>query len=242
MQLHGKIAAVTGSAHRLGRAISLALAREGADLAIHYFHSTEQAEALAGEIRALGRKAATFRADLAAPEQIEAMFAAVQQTFGRVDVLVNNAAVYDATAIETLTAEQWDAQLAVNARAAALCIRHAAAMMPDGGAIINIADSSAEKGRAKFPAYCASKAALLALTKSCALALAGRNIRVNAVSPGVAMWEEETGKPVKQRVLSRVPLHKPGGAESIAQAALFLIADDYITAQNLRVDGGWHMG
>jgi NAD(P)-dependent dehydrogenase (short-subunit alcohol dehydrogenase family) len=242
MDLQGKIALVTGSSRRLGRQIALTLARAGADLALHYFHSADQAGHLAQEIHSLGRRAETFQADLAQPEQIEAMFAAIGAAFGQLDVLVNNAAVYHTTPIATLTAEQWDAQLAINARAAALCIRFAIPLMPDGGAIVNIADISAEKGRADYVAYAASKAALLAVTKSCALALAPRGIRVNAVSPGIAQGHEEDSDELKQRTLSRIPLGRIGGPESVAEAVLFLVRNDYITAQNLRVDGGWHMG
>ena len=170
------------------------------------------------------------------------MFSAVGERFGRLDVLVNNAAVFDRTPIETLTAKQWDAEMAVNARAAALCIRWAVPLMADGGAIVNITDVAAEKGWAGFPAYCASKAALLALTKSAAMALAGRNIRVNAVAPGVVQWREATTEDRKKDVLSRVPLRRAGSADDVAAAVVFLARHDYMTGQNLRVDGGWNMG
>ena len=89
-------------------------------------------------------------------------------------------------------------------------------------------------------AYAASKAALVALTKSCAVALAPRGIRVNAVSPGIALWQEDDGQDVKEKLLRRIPLGRIGGAESVAQAVLFLLRSDYVTAQDLRVDGGWH--
>jgi NAD(P)-dependent dehydrogenase (short-subunit alcohol dehydrogenase family) len=241
MDLQGKIALVTGSSRRLGRQIALTLAGAGADLALHYFRSADQAARLAQEVHALGRQARTFQADLSRPEQIEALFTAIGSAFGRLDVLVNNAAVYHATPIDALTAQQWDEEFAVNARAAALCIRHAIPLMTAGGAIVNIADVSAEKGRGDYVAYAASKAALLAVTKSCALALASRGIRVNAVSPGIVLSREEDDE-LKQRMLSRIPLGRIGGPESVAQAVLFLLRNDYITAQNLRVDGGWHMG
>ncbi|MGA2265587.1 MAG: SDR family oxidoreductase [Phycisphaerae bacterium] len=242
MDLQGKIALVTGASRRIGREIASTLAKAGADLALHYGRSADQAAQLAGEIRALGRRAETFQADLARPEHIEALFAAVKKTFGCLDVLVNNAAVYHATPIATLTAGQWDTEMAVNARAAALCIRHALPLMTAGGAIINIADVSAEEGRADHVAYAASKAALLSVTKSCAVALAPQGIRVNAVSPGVILWAEGADEAFQQRMLRRIPLGRIGGPESVAEAVLFLASHDYITAQNLRVDGGWHMG
>ena len=241
MELQGKIALVTGSARRVGRAISLALAEAGCDLALHYHRSAEPARQLADEISATGRRAETFAADLASPEQIVSLFAAVGEAFGRLDVLVNNAGVYHRTPIGQLTAEQWDAEQAVNARAPALCIRHAIDLMSGRGAIINIADITGEKTLPNFPAYCASKAALLALSQSTAKALAP-GIRVNAVSPGVAAWADDATEAEKQAVLQHVPLKHAGTPQDIAAAVVFLARQDYITGQNLRVDGGWHMG
>jgi pteridine reductase len=241
MELQGKIGLVTGGAKRVGRAISLALARAGVDLAVHYHRSREAAGSLADEVRAMGVQCRLFRADLADPAQIESMFAEARVAYGRLDILVNSAAVYDRSPIDDLSADQWDSQLAVNARAPALCIRHAIAIMPAGGAIVNIADIAGERGLAGYPAYCASKAAVLALTKSAARALAPRGIRVNAVSPGIAIWQESATEEQKAKVLAHVPMKRPGTPRDIAQAVLFLLRQDYITGQNLRVDGGWHM-
>ena len=241
MELTGKVALVTGAARRLGRSIALALARAGADVAIHCHRSVASAAQTREEITALGRRAEVFPADLADPWRIEELFAAVARFFPRLDVLVNNAAVYAPTPIETLTAEQWDAHAAVNARAPALCIRHAIALMPAGGVIVNIADATGPSGRADYPAYCASKAALAALTRSAARSLARRNIRVNAVSPGVALWHEDASESEKSAVIAQVPMKRAGTGEDVAAAVLFLIRSDYITGQDLRVDGGWHM-
>ena len=241
MELAGKTALVTGSARRLGKSIALALARAGADVALHCHRSITDAAQTREEIAALGRRAEVFPADLADPRQIEELFAAVARSFPRLDVLVNNAAVYAPTPIESLTAEQWDAQSAVNARAPALCIRHAIALMPAGGAIVNIADSSGPSGRADYTAYCASKAALAALTRSTALSLARRNIRVNTVSPGVALWHQNATESEKSAVIAQIPMKRAGTGDDVASAVLFLIRSDYITGQDLRVDGGWHM-
>ena len=243
MELTGKVALVTGSAKRVGRAIIEAIAAAGADVAIHYSRSGDAAAELAWEIRdTTGRRAERFQADLADPDQIQHLFQQIGAAYGRLDVLVNCAAVYNHTPIDTLTAEQWDSELAVNARAPALCIRHALPLMTDGGAIVNITDIAAEKGWGGYPAYCASKAALQALTKSAAKALAKRNIRVNAVAPGAIMWEEDRSEDDQKRVLAQVPLKRTGGPADIAQAVLYFIGNDYVTAQTLRVDGGWHMG
>ena len=242
MELKGKVALVTGGARRVGRAIALALGRAGADVIVHFNRSAGEAEAAADEIRALGVRADTVQADLVDPAAIEAMFAAVGDKFGRLDVLVNNAAVFERTPLESLTAEQWDSQMAVNARAPALCIARAIGLMADGGSIVNITDTSASRPWGGFGAYCASKAALAALTKSAAKALAGRDVRVNAVAPGVVQWDDDATADQRRAVLDQVPLRRPGDAEDIAAAVVFLAASDYITGQVLRVDGGWNMG
>jgi len=241
MDLIGKVALVTGSARRLGRAIALELARGGADAALHYHRSADQAGATRDAIAALGRRAEVFPADLADPRQIESLFATLARSFGRLDVLVNNAAVYAPTPLEALSAEQWDAHLAVNARAAALCIRHAIPLMPAGGVVVNIADSVAPHGRAGYAAYCASKGALLALTRSAAIELAGRNIRVNAVSPGLALWHDDATDAQRAAVLAEIPMRRPGAPADVAAAVAFLVRGDYVTGQEIRVDGGWHM-
>ena len=244
MDLNGKTALVTGSAKRVGRCIALSLARAGADVIVHYNRSEADARATAAAIEDIGRRAELVRADLACPDQIEAMFARVAEKFGDsaqpISVLVNNASVYHQTPIATLTADEWDRELAVNARGAALCIRHAIALMHPAAAIVNITDISAEDPRAALPAYCASKAALLAVTRSAAKALAP-NIRVNAVAPGAILWEEDMPEDRKQRVLAQVPLRRTGRPEDIAAAVIFLCQNEYITAQTLRVDGGWCM-
>lgn len=242
MDISGKIALVTGGGIRLGRAIVLELARRGADIALHFGRSAEAAEQTACEVRRIGRRVEVFQADLAQADAIASMFERIAAAFGHLNVLVNNAAVYHRTPIETLTAEQYDAAQAVNARAAALCIRHAQELMTDGGSIVNITDIAAEKAWGGYPAYCASKAALTSLTKSCAKALAGRNIRVNAVAPGAILWDAAADEAARQKVLAQVPMKRTGTGADIASAVAFLAEQDYITAQTLRVDGGWHMG
>lgn len=242
MKLSGNVALVTGAARRLGRGIALALAEAGADVAVHFGRSRREAGETARKIRDSGRQAEIFQADLAAPEQITAMFERVAEVFGRLDVLVNNAAVFEPGPIESLTAGAWDAQMAVNARAAALCISRAVAMMDSGGAVVNITDIAASRAWGGYPAYCASKGALEALTRSCAKALAARNIRVNAVAPGAILWNDGTTSQRRRQVIDQVPMGRCGRPEDVAAAVVFLASQQYVTGQTLRVDGGWHMG
>jgi NAD(P)-dependent dehydrogenase (short-subunit alcohol dehydrogenase family) len=242
MDLQGKLALVTGGAVRVGRETALELARAGADVIIHYHRDREKAEQAVAQIKSLGRQSISLRADLTDPSQVEKLFADVARHFGRLDVLVNNAATYNATPWESLTAEAWDKEFNANARAPALCIRHALGLMKaNGGAIVNITDIKADNPRADFPAYCAAKAALVCLTRSAAKALARHNIRVNAVAPGVAEWSGQEDGAYRKLVLSRIPLRRIGTPQYVAQAVVFLAGHDYITGVNLHVDGGWDM-
>lgn len=253
MELAGKTALVTGAARRIGKAISLALARQGADIAVHYRDCEADAAATAGEIRSLNRRAELFQADLSDPRQIDRLFEAVAATFGRLDVLVNNAAICRRTPIDSLTAEQWDGLFTINARAPALCIARGGPLMTAGGVIINIADVSALSPWAGYPAYCASKAAVVSLTRSSAKALAP-TIRVNAVAPGVIRFPAESSDEhredlfegmadrKKRKVLDHIAMKRPGSPADVANAVVFLAGQDYITGQILHVDGGWKMG
>ena len=242
MILNGKLALVTGAAKRLGRSIALSLARSGADVIVHYNRSEDDARETARLIETAGRRAELFSADLASPDQIEAMFAWVATLFPQtprpLGVLVNNASVYHRTPLASLTADQWDREMNVNARGPAICMRYAIPLLHPGAVIVNITDVSAEDPRAALPAYCASKAALLAITKSAAKALAP-DIRVNAVAPGAILWEDNISDDQKQLVLDQIPMKRTGRPEDIAAAVNFLCRNEYITAQTIRVDGGW---
>ncbi len=240
MELKGSIALVTGSAKRVGRGIAMALAQAGCNLVIHHNRSGAAAEKTAGHIRQLGVEALVVQADLTKPHEIAEMFETITDHFGKLHVLVNSAAVYEPTPIEELTAEQWDSQLAANARGPALCIRHAIGLMrPAGGVIVNMTDIQVRRPRADYIAYTASKGALLALTRACAVALAGRGIRVNCISPGIAEFGEKDPPDKRQSVLAQIPLHRTGSPDEVGQAVVFLAQHDYITGQELILDGGW---
>jgi NAD(P)-dependent dehydrogenase (short-subunit alcohol dehydrogenase family) len=245
MVLNGKLALVTGAAKRVGRCIAVSLARAGADVIVHYNRSEADAGETASLIRQIGRRAEIVQADLAQPDQIDAMMLRVAEMFGEspkpLGVLVNNASVYNRTPLAGLTADQWDHEMAVNARGPAICISRAMPLLGPGASIVNITDVSADDPRAALPAYCASKAALEAVTRSAAKALAP-NIRVNAVAPGAILWEDSISESQKQFVLNQIPMKRTGCPEDLAAAVIFLCQNEYITAQTLRVDGGWNMG
>ncbi len=238
-EFNDKVALVTGAARRLGRCIAMALAGRGAHIAVHCGHSIDDARKTADDIRRPGVRVEVFRADLAEPEQIDELFEQVKSTFGRVDMLVNNAGVFPRTPLEELTAEQWDEAMAINARAAALCISRAAAIMPDGGAVVNIAGVGGLRPWPGYTAYCASKAAVVAVAKSTAGALAARNIRVNAVAPGMIRFPDEHFTQSQNNTVAKSPMRRAGRPEDIAEAVAFMLAQDYITGQCICVDGGW---
>lgn len=241
MNLAGRIALVTGAAHRVGRAIALELARAGAHVVVHYHTAHAQAPATVAEIEALGVRAIAVRADLAQADELEALFAQAAAELGGLDVLVNSASRMEAGDVLDLSRAAWQYTLDVNLTAPFLCAQHAARLMrqrPDGqGVIVNLADGSALRPWAGYPAHTVSKAGLLALTQVLAKALAP-HIRVNAVCPGPVekppAWDDAQWAAVAARTL----LKRPGSGYDVARAVRFLIENDYITGETLVVDGG----
>lgn len=241
MLLSGTVVLVTGSARRLGRCIGLHVAQAGADVAVHCHRALEQAHETAASIRNAGRRCQIFSADLADPQQTRQLVDQVIESLGRIDVLVNNAAIFEADDPNQVDPALWQRVMHVNAIAPAILsaaaynhLRQRRAM----GKIVNICDIAAERPWGRYQAYCASKAALLALTRSMARAMAPL-VQVNAVSPGVADWAETIDPARRQAVLNRIPLGRAGRPEDVAAAVLFLLQDgDYITGEVIRVDGG----
>lgn len=238
-RLNGQVALVTGGAVRLGRAISLALAREGCHVAINYLRSKSAAAATVREIRALGVDAAPFRADLAKPKEAKQLIAGTVRRFGRLDLLVNNAGIFFRTPLAEITPAQWDHLLEVNLRGPFLCSQAAATVMgKTGGRIINIGDVAAVRAWPSYIPYCVSKAGLLMLTKALALALAP-SIQVNCVAPGAVLPPEEFPPRLRRRLKREVPMGREGDPDDVAAAVLFFAtAPAYITGQVLFVDGG----
>lgn len=239
MNLSGRNALVTGSAHRVGKAIALELAAAGAHLIIHYNTSEDAAHETAAEIAALGRRAVALPADLSQPAQINALFARIEAEFGALDVLVNSASIMETGDAATLSLEAWNRSLSVNLTAPFLCAQHAARLMRsrDQGVIVNIADGSALRPWATYPAHSVSKAGLVMLTQVLARAFAPA-IRVNAVCPGPVLkppdWDEARWARVGQNTL----LKRTGSGYDVARAVRCLIENDYITGETLVVDGG----
>ncbi len=244
MNLAGKTALVTGAAHRVGLAIALELAEAGANLVIHYHSAAAHAVTAVAALQARGVRALALPADLAQPDQITALFARIAADCGRLDVLVNSAAIMEAGDPLTLTLAEWQRSLDVNLTAPFLCAQQAARLMlagagdaPEAGAIVNITDGSALRPWARYPAHSVSKAGLVMLTQVLAKALAPR-VRVNAVSPGPVLKPDDWDEARWARTGARSLLKRTGSGYHVARAVRFLLENDYITGETLVVDGG----
>jgi 3-oxoacyl-[acyl-carrier protein] reductase len=249
--LSGKKAVVTGGSRGIGRGIVLALAQQGADVLVNYHHHPAEAEAVVEEVKKLNREAFAYQADVSQGDQVEAMFAAIKNQWGKLDILVNNAGILKFAPFETISEEDWDQIMAVNLKGQFLCTQEAVKLMSKGGKIINIASIASGGvgiGFANIAHYTASKGGVVALTENLANELGPKGINVNAVAPGVI--ESDMTKDLlndekqKQGFLARIPKGRIGKPEDIGAAAAFLASDeaDYITGVVLYVDGGWLTG
>ena len=221
----------------MGRAISLALGEAGYDVAIHFASSATAASEVEAAIRNHGGRAATLEADLTQPREAEDLVSRTIDRLGGLDLLVNNAAIFPHARPEAVSIAEWDRVFELNARAPFLCSRAAAAEMPEGGSIVNIADSGADEGWPGYAPYLASKAALVSLTRSLARAWAPL-IRVNAVAPGSVLLPDSFGPEERAEAAARTALKRVGGAEDVAGAVLYLDGAEYVTGEVLYVDGG----
>lgn len=232
---------VTGAARRIGASIARRLHAAGHDLALHHHRSTEDMQALVAELETR-RPGSTLalRADLAEYDRLPELVAHTVGRFGRLDALVNNASTFAPTPFGRITPTDWDAQLAVNARAPLFLAQAAAPhLTAAGGAIVNLVDLYAEHPLPDHAAYCIAKAALLATTRMLAVELAPA-VRVNAVAPGAILWPEEgKSEAAKAALLARTPLARTGTPEDIADAVHWLIVEArFTTGEVLRVTGG----
>ncbi|MGA3081006.1 MAG: SDR family NAD(P)-dependent oxidoreductase [Terracidiphilus sp.] len=236
--LSGKSALVTGGARRIGRGIALALAQAGADVAITFRNSRAEAIETARAIESLGRRALAAECDVRSEASVRAAVAASASRFGRLDLVVNNAAVFESAALDSLTLEQWDAVFETNARGPFLVAREALAHLRAAqGRIVNIGSLGGMRAWAGHAHYCASKAALHMLTLAMAKAFAPE-VSVNCVAPGwIGLDGDEGGQAA--RFAAKTPMRRNGSAEDVAQAVLFFAAGPhFVTGQVLAVDGG----
>lgn len=232
-------ALVTGGGIRVGRAIALALADAGFDLVLHYRSSAGPVQEVAALVREKGRAVTVVQADLAT----EAGCAQVVEAAGRVDVVVHNAALYEAVPFAELSAKAWDRMQAVNCRAPALITRGLlaglrASTRTGGGVVIHIGDIGGDRPAPGYAHYSVSKAGILMLTRALAVELAPE-VRVNSVSPGTVLAPEDLSEAVLEGIRQTIPVRKFGRAEDIASAVVFLVTGaPYVTGQDIAVCGG----
>jgi len=234
-------ALVTGGGKRIGRAIALELARAGFDIVIHYRSSGDAAEGVAGEVRALGREAATVKADLAVEAQVQTLVAeAAQAIGGPLAVLVNNASVFEDDRVGSLGRETWDAHIETNLRAPIVLSEAFAGQAPDGSAIINLLDQRVLKPDPRFISYALSRNGLWWATRTLAQALAPR-IRVNGVGPGPTLPSVHQTAADFEAEARAVLLQRAGSPEAVASAVRWLVDAELVTGQMIAVDGGQHL-
>ena len=241
MEIRDRIALVTGGAHRVGRSIALALAREGAHVAITYHTSADAAQQTVAEIEVCGVGGLAVRCDQSDARQVAAVFDAIQAQWGRLDILVNSAAIMQQKPFLDITPQDWDATIGINLTGPFLFSQYAGRMMlaqsASGGVIINIAD---EAGLTPWPRYVhhsVSKAGVIMLTRAAALALAPE-VRVNAIAPGPVLkpegWTDERWETLRPST----PLDRLGSPQDVIEAVLYLIHAEFVTGHVLVVDGG----
>ena len=242
--LKGEVAVVTGAGRGIGKAIALKLAENGADIVINDVPGSDYADDTKKEIEALGVRAIVVRGDVRNPADVEETVNAAKDTFGGIDIWVNNAGVTRDGLMLRMSEDDWDLVMDVNLKGAFNCIKAVSKVMMKkrSGSIINIASVVGEIGNVGQANYSASKAGLIGLTKTTAKEFSSRNIRCNAVAPGFieSHMTDVLTDDVKKRYYDSIPLSRFGTAEDVAKAVLFLASDlsGYITGQTINVDGG----
>ncbi|MGH7354721.1 MAG: SDR family NAD(P)-dependent oxidoreductase [Candidatus Rokuibacteriota bacterium] len=246
MRLSGKVALVTGAQQGIGRAIAIALARDGADAGVNFLDDPAGAESVAGEVRGFDRRAVVVKADVVQAVEVEAMVAAVAGALGPPDILVNNAGIFPRARFLEMTEREWDQVLSVNLKGSFLCaqaVAQALVAADRSGAIVNLA-SSAVRGDPLGVHYSASKAGVVGLTR--AMALAPHRIRVNAIAPGLTDTQQPRYGNTEEQLAVRareIPLGRMAQPEEIAGVAVFLATSDaaWITGELIHVNGGAYM-
>ena len=246
MELKGKVALVTGAAQGIGKAVTLLLARHGADVIVADINM-EKAEETAREVQAMGQQAVAVKLDVTRLQEVEATVETALQKFGKIDILINNAGIARDKLILRMTEEDWDAVLGVNLKGTFNCTKAVIKHMSKqrSGKIVNIASVVGEMGNPGQANYAASKAGVIGLTKTIAREFAQRGINVNAIAPGYIQTPMTDALPekAKEELKRMIPMERLGQAEDVAQAVLFLVseASSYITGNVLKVNGGIYM-
>jgi len=247
MKLRDKIALVTGAGRGIGRAIAIALAKEGASIVVNDVDD-RLAEETANEVKAMGCKTLAIRADISSGFEVNRMVETTLRSFGRIDILVNNAGIFSSVPLESMSEDEWDRVMKVNLKGVFLCSQAVVKSMKKqrSGKIVNIGSLAAKVGGIFAGAnYAASKAGVICLTKSLAKQLASYGINVNAVAPGVIETDmtKNWPKDVKEDFLRQIPLGRFGTPEEVADAVLFLVSDraSYVTGATIDVNGGIRM-
>lgn len=240
MELKGKTALVTGAAVRLGKAIALALASRGANVAITYRRSEEEAQNTVQDLERLGVRGLAVRTDVSRPAEVAAMVQEVLSSLGTISVLVNNAAIFYKTPFETTREEDWDSFMNTNLKGTFLCSHAVGTEMLKNrqGKIVNIADWSGIRPYKNYIPYCVSKAGVIALTKALAKTLAP-DIQVNCVAPGPILEPDNLSAEEKEEVIKGTPLKRWGSPADIARTVVFLVeGTDFATGAIVPIDGG----
>jgi NAD(P)-dependent dehydrogenase (short-subunit alcohol dehydrogenase family) len=245
MTLDNRVVLITGP-RRIGARVAVESAARGADVALSYNRSRDEAEAAAAQVRAAGRRALCIQADLSEGAACQRLVDETVRQLGRLDVLVHMASLYASTPFDELTEAHWDRGLAVDLKAAFLCARAAVPHMraAHGGRIVNVSDWLPASGRARYAGllpYYVAKGGVIALTEALALELAADGILVNAVAPGPILAPPDIGNDELTAVELATPLGRWGGEAELVKAVLFLIDTEFVTGEVIRVDGGRHL-
>lgn len=247
MQLEGKVALVTGGSRGIGCEIALELAREGANVIVNYSGSKDRAEEVVKEILALGREAKAIQCNVANNNEVQDMVKETIETFGKLDILINNAGITRDNLLMRMKEEEWDDVININLKGVFLCTKGVTRQMMKqrSGKIINIASIVGVSGNPGQANYVAAKSGVIGLTKTTAKELASRGINVNAVAPGFITTDmtDKLPEEVKSEMLKQIPLARFGDPKHVASVVVFLAstASDYMTGQTLHVDGGMVM-
>ena len=239
-----KVALVTGAGKpRVGNAIARALAARGFSVALHYNRSADYAQRTALELEEEGGRARAFQADLAKPAEVDRLLERVVEHFGRVDVLVTSAAIWEPKPLESVTADELRRHFDINALGTFLCCQRAGLIMvgqPEGGVIVTIGDWAIASPYPGYSAYFLSKGAIPTLTRTMAVELARRNprVRVNCILPGPVMLPDDLAPTERRQAIAGTLVRREGRPEHVAQAVLFLVENDFVTGVCLPVDGG----